>query len=921
MLTLKAGDVFAGCNILCVSGQGGSGVVYLAEDALGKQVALKLVNTVDKEREMRGVKCYMDVMNDSPYLLKIMHVGIERGELFYIMEAADPVANSPVYLADTLDKRLKLNGRLDPENALDIVRKIASAVAVLHRAGLIHRDIKPENIIFAGGAPKLSDPGLICAFDSSFSFAGTLGFLPPECFRGEANNDQQGDIYALGMLFYCMVTGESPGRFPGLPRDLSFSLCRKLLPVLLKACNAKKKKRYASIEEFERELPTRLPRPGLWERYSEKFRTWRLLHHRIFTGILLGLLVAAALGTYAVRNARRKERLHREETARRMQMRAELRDKFRRGGVRLMLQLERVLGENRAAELAEEVKNLPSVPAEAAECEKLRKDLNGAAASAASEIGRIPDAFRRVAEEKAFFDTPLAAWLDGAEREKLQKEFAADEKKNLKRQSGSPRPGEDFFPDSSHVFDFAYIPPGEFISPRTGKKLRIDYPFWVGRTELTVRQFSRMCRFLPPGSGEQEKPAVQFLWNDLIHGCRNANGMFQIIAPFPPGYVARPLTEEEWEYCATAGMTQEHCDNEYLAGKKAAGPQRTGQLPPNRFGLYDMLGNVQEMVVSGERSHAGSYVVRGGNWKKSAADALTERTELVYFQSFLRNVGTRIAIAPGTPDLYEKEVRTGTPNHLIYKGKHYEFFGHLCACFSRKEAEDTCKLLGGRLASLDSPELCRKIYETSDPTVCYLICVAADFRDGKWFWSNGKEIQNAPGAPAADQFFVMKNGVFELGKVKRYLGFVCEWSEEEWNSRKKWRNRLSGKWPQHVSFRLGDRDYVLFRIFGYPHLLRRYAEILGGKVAEPKTPGSRQQLSEKIKRFSDKPAMLGGFWKNGEFRWSDGEVIGNALPLLGQVIDSAPSLSTPALKDGELCAVQLADQFLIEFPAADPDRR
>ena len=124
MLELKIGEFFAGCRILCICGTGGFGTVYLAENAAGRRVALKIVSSANQEKELRGIRLYMDSAAQSPYLLSIHHVGIERGELFYIMEAADPLAaDSAVYIADTLGMRLKSRGRIDPGEALEIVRE------------------------------------------------------------------------------------------------------------------------------------------------------------------------------------------------------------------------------------------------------------------------------------------------------------------------------------------------------------------------------------------------------------------------------------------------------------------------------------------------------------------------------------------------------------------------------------------------------------------------------------------------------------------------------------------------------------------------------------------------------------------------------------------------------------------------------
>ena len=115
MLTLKVGDLFAGCRILDLCGQGGCGSVYLAEDAVGERVAIKIIHTPDRDRELRGVQAYMAVMKQSAHLLQLRHVGIEQDTLFYIMPACDPCPGVPKYLPDTLGTRLKSRGRLDPE--------------------------------------------------------------------------------------------------------------------------------------------------------------------------------------------------------------------------------------------------------------------------------------------------------------------------------------------------------------------------------------------------------------------------------------------------------------------------------------------------------------------------------------------------------------------------------------------------------------------------------------------------------------------------------------------------------------------------------------------------------------------------------------------------------------------------------------
>lgn len=933
MPILKTGDIFAGCRIIDICGHGGFGTVYLAENAVGDKVAVKIVNAHDREAELKGIRCYMEAAPRSPYLLPIFHVGIERDMLFYCMAAADPLdGDSPRYIADTLGRRLKLRGRLKPEDALEITRKIAQAVEQLHRAGLIHRDIKPDNIIFVGGEPMLSDPGLIHPLDCSASLAGTLGFLPPECFSGEENNSIGSDIYALGKVFYCAFSGENPGHYPRLPRDLGAALCRKLLPILLKACNEKKEKRYADIGELLRALPEKLPSPGPLERFGEAFRIWRLMHAKVWYSILTALLLLFLLCGYgAYETMRRHRQAERERAA--MAAAAEreraamtaatenLHKRFADGGERLRLQLIRALGESEADALCRSADRVPERPAAAiAYCREIDRKLEHAARALAAAAWKIDDPLRRSGEVRALLDSPLGRCLSDAERKELEGKLADDENKHGLIRPWQPSPGRIYYPDSSRSFEFVYVPPGEFVSPRTKKIVRIDYPMWVGATELSVLQFSRICNFIPAGSRDLYMPATRIVWNDLISGCRHADRLFRRIAPLPPGYIVRPLTEDEWEYCALAGMrdTPPRTDSAAVPGERPNGPALPGRGRANSFGLYDMTGNVREAVLAERRGNPGSYVLRGSGWRNDPRhDPLTLRTEVAFYQSFMTDSGTRLAIAPGTPELYDREFRCREDRHLRFGGRHYEFFGHLCADFTPEDARNICALLGGRPAKLDDPALVKKLLADSSPVMRYPVLVDAEFSDGCWRWRDGTPLSPAPPAPDPGEIMlIMEWGKFKPSRMRAALGFVCEWSDAEWAARRDPRT------PERrrlivAEFTLGGTKYALINVYGYPHLARRYAEILGGRLAEPKSPELRRQLAEKLGDHVAIPAFVGGIRKFERYRWiSDGQLIDGDLRLVGLAPDNAPSLATPVLVDGELRAAQLARGLLVEFPPA-----
>ena len=925
MQTLKIGDMFAGVRITDLCGQGGCGTVYLAEDAVGERVAVKIINTPDQQRELRGVQAYMKIMRESPHLLQIRHVGIEQDTLFYVMPACDPYPGVPGYLPDTLGSRLKFRGRLDPETVLDIVRKIASAVAVLHRAGLLHRDIKPDNIIFIHGEPVLSDPGLICSLDLSVSLAGSLGFLPPECFAGKENNSKQSDIYALGKVFYCAVTGLPPGVFPKLPRDLSSPVCRRLLPVVLRACNEKKKRRFDDIAEFQKSLPARLPKPGPLARRCEEFRTWRLMHSTLWRTILAGIVLvigAAGFGAYHAAELRRR---HAEEVRTAAASVQAFSQDLRKGRARLELQLERLTGEAKTRGLLTRFDRLPANPIAAQKvCGELRDALREAARKGFAEAWKISDPLRCSGEVRSLLGSPLGAFPDKPEIEAERARLAAYEEAKFPNIPFAPRPGETASPDSSKIFTYAYIPPGEYVSPTSGKKCRIDYPFWVQPTELTVRQFSILGDQVPSGNGHGDRPVRRILWNDLLTACSQAMSMHRNTGGgLPPGYIVRPLTEAEWEYCASAGQGVCRPDeNAWCREKPFKTSPSAGSLPPNAFGLHDLMGGQSEFVLADRRTHPDSVVLRGGSWKTPRAALPTVRKELVFFQLFYDEAGARLAIAPGTPDLLTRKLRSGTPNHFVHNGKHYEFFGHLAATYSREAAEEVCRSLGGRLASIDTEELREKTVANASPVIEYLVCVGAVFRDGKWMWTSGVPVKDAPPAPGPKQRFVMENGKFGLTTVAKYLGFVCEWTEDEWRARAEWRARMPSK-RILTEFTLGDRHYVLFRHsgFAFPHLLRRYAEILGGKLAEPESAELQTAIAEKTRDFQSDPTMLGGICRIRDFYWlTSGNRIGEPLPLVGRQVDNAPSLATPAMLNGKLCSAQFANRYLVEFPARSPAR-
>jgi serine/threonine-protein kinase len=215
-----AGRAIAGYRLLERVGEGGTAEVYRAEHPERGACAFKVL----RQRLRGDPTAVKRFLREAGYGSRVVHPGVVRT---YDYGEADGLHYLALEWAagESLASFLHRNGPLAPADAVPLVRQLADALAVAHKAGIIHRDLKPENIMYDAktGTVKLLDFGI--ARDAELPpeerltrtgfFVGTLQYVAPEALSGELV-DGRADIYSLATITYYLLTGRRPyvGRSP-----------------------------------------------------------------------------------------------------------------------------------------------------------------------------------------------------------------------------------------------------------------------------------------------------------------------------------------------------------------------------------------------------------------------------------------------------------------------------------------------------------------------------------------------------------------------------------------------------------------------------------------------------------------------------------------------------------------------------------
>lgn len=322
--------LFPQFEILEFIGKGGMGAVYkVRQKDLDRIVALKILPPAIGQSPEFSAR----FSREAKALAKLNHPGIVTIHEFGQTSSSQlsTIDSQPFHfiLMEFVDgvnlAQLMKTGRISPREALAIVPQICDALQFAHDQGIVHRDIKPENILLDRlGRVKVADFGIaklagevtqaylpdlstppVSMLTEAGKTMGTPQYMAPEQISHPAEVDHRADIYALGVVFYQMLTGELPGK-ELQPPSRKVYIDVRLDEIVMHALAKNPELRYQTAHEFgtivgavqtpvpakPSSLPLPLPKRGM-------LRSWWWVFLVMFPlGLVIGLATALVLAYF-----------------------------------------------------------------------------------------------------------------------------------------------------------------------------------------------------------------------------------------------------------------------------------------------------------------------------------------------------------------------------------------------------------------------------------------------------------------------------------------------------------------------------------------------------------------------------------------------------------------------------------------------
>jgi WD40 repeat protein/tRNA A-37 threonylcarbamoyl transferase component Bud32 len=284
---------FGDYELLNEIARGGMGVVYKARQMnLNRTVAIKMIlaghlaSDEDVKRFYTEAEAAANL--EHPSIVPVYEIGQHNGQHFFSMGYVD---------GSSLAERVK-EGPLPIKQAVLLTKKVAEAIEYAHSKGVVHRDLKPANILIDQlGEPRVTDFGLArnlrqeSGITRTGTVMGTPSYMPPEQAAGKT--DEVGplsDVYSLGAILYCLITGRPPflaasvmdtlmqvlDKEPAAPSLLNPLIHRDIETICLKSLQKDPAQRYESAGELAADLGRWLNgEPILARAVSRTERVWR----------------------------------------------------------------------------------------------------------------------------------------------------------------------------------------------------------------------------------------------------------------------------------------------------------------------------------------------------------------------------------------------------------------------------------------------------------------------------------------------------------------------------------------------------------------------------------------------------------------------------------------------------------------------
>lgn len=251
--------------------RGGMGVVYRARQvSLDRIVAVKMILQGDLASKDDVVRFQREAESaarlNHPGIVQVYEVGEVGGQHFFSMSFIE---------GQSLQQRIQ-SGPVPPYEAAEIMVKVAEAIGYAHQQGVVHRDLKPANVLVDWqGEPRITDFGLARTLDREHALTrsgavmGTPSYMPPEQAAGRsAQVGPEADIYSLGAVLYCLLTGRPPFQAANLtdtlmqviegdpipPRALNPAIDADLNAICMKCLEKNPADRFSSADAFKAEL-------------------------------------------------------------------------------------------------------------------------------------------------------------------------------------------------------------------------------------------------------------------------------------------------------------------------------------------------------------------------------------------------------------------------------------------------------------------------------------------------------------------------------------------------------------------------------------------------------------------------------------------------------------------------------------------